>query len=115
MQYIYHGVPEQMIGDVLMPLNRMKTTQPELHKKYLEKYEGRREILQRRIPLLDCLWNDVVQFLPLNPQDVFEAQRELGIIEVVPAYKFFKINLDMLDPKKQWYISRQLLAKRMYQ
>jgi len=100
MQHIYHGVPEQMTGNVLMPLNRMKTTQPKLYKKYLEKYKGREEILQKRIPLLGCFWNDVVQFSPLNPQVVFETQKELGIIESVPPYNFFQIELETLDPSK---------------
>ena len=100
MQYIYHGVPEQMSGETLMSLNEMKTTQPQLYKKYLEKYEGREEILQKRIPLFDCLWNDVVQFLPLNPQSVFDVQKELGILKSVPPYKFFQINLATLDPNK---------------
>lgn len=100
MQSIYHGIPEQMIGDVLMPLNRMETAQPELYTKYMQKYAGREEILQKRIPLLDCLWNDVVQFLPINPQDIFEAQQELGIIKTIPSYKYFKIDPYTLDPAK---------------
>jgi hypothetical protein len=100
MQTIYHGVPEHMVGTILMPLNQTKTTQPELYSKYLEKYQGREEILEKRIPLLDCLWNDVVQFLPINPNSVFEAQKELGIIPEVPPYRFFEIDLATLDADK---------------
>ena len=89
-----------MIGDELIPFNRMYATNPELKAKYLEKYMGREEILQRRIPLLDCLWSDVVQFLPLHPRKVFEVQTALGLTSNVPPYKFFEINVDLLDPKK---------------
>lgn len=78
----------------------MHTPRPELIDKYLEKYKGREEILERRIPLLDCLWNDVVQFLPFHPQKVFELQVEMGLIPKLPHYKFFEIDLGLLDPKK---------------
>ncbi|HUP26402.1 MAG TPA: hypothetical protein VM124_02005 [Candidatus Limnocylindrales bacterium] len=98
MNFIYHGVPEQMIGTHLIPLNRMDATMAETRDKNLEKYEGREEILERKIPLLDCLWNDVIQFLPLHPQKVFELQQELGLIDNVSPYKFFEINLRNLDP-----------------
>ena len=72
----------------------------ETRNKNLEKYEGREEILERKIPLLDCLWNDVVQFLPLHPQKVFKLQKELGLITIVPPYKFYEIDASNLDPQK---------------
>ena len=100
MTYVYHGLPEDMKGDVLIPLSQMHATDPELRDKYLEKYEGREEILQRKIPLLDCLWNDVVQLLPLHPKKVFECQMELGLIAELPDYKYFEVDLQQLDPEK---------------
>ncbi len=100
MTYLYHGVPEDMKGHELMPLNKMFETDHELHKKYLEKYKGREEILERRIPLLDCLWNDVVQLLPLHPRKLFELQKKLGIVHGIPDYKYFEIDLAKLDPKR---------------
>lgn len=98
MKYVYHGVPEQMVGSQLIPLNYMPAHMQSIRDKNLEKYEGREEILERKIPLLDCLWNDVVQFLPLHPQTVFELQKEFGLIPKVPPYKFFEINLETLHP-----------------
>ena len=100
MPFIYHGVPESMAGYELMPLNLMRQTLPDLYARYAAKYTGREEIMQRRIPLLDCLWNDVIQFLPLHPRTVFELQQELGLIPEVPPYKFFEIDLAALDPNK---------------
>lgn len=58
--YFYHGVPDELKGTQLIPLNNMLAVNPDLQARYLEKYKGREEILERRIPLLDCLWNDVV-------------------------------------------------------
>lgn len=78
----------------------MQVAMSEIRDKNLEKYGEREEILKRRIPLLDCLWNDVVQFLPLHPQKVFELQHELGLIPSVPPYNFYEIDLTTLDPSK---------------
>jgi hypothetical protein len=100
MSVIYHGVPEHMEGRSLLPLNQMATSHPELHTQYLKKYEGREEIMQKKIPLLECLWNDVVQFLPLNPIKIFELQVELGFIPNVPSYQFYKIELSQLNSDK---------------
>lgn len=100
MHYVYHGVPENMEGNELIPLNQMKESYPELYALHLTKYEGREEILERRIPLLNCLWNDVIQFLPLHPRKVFELQVELGLISEVPPYKFFAIDPKLFNPEK---------------
>lgn len=100
MSYLYHGITEKMRGDSLIPLNKMMAVDPELHTKYLEKYKGREEILERKIPLLDCLWNDVVQLLPLHPGKLFELQHELGIVKELPDYRYFQIDPKLLDPSK---------------
>lgn len=100
MIYFYHGIPEDMRGDKLIPLNKMLEVDAELREKYLEKYKGREEILERKIPLLDCLWNDVVQLLPLHPRKLFELQKELGLINEIPDYKYFEIDRATLDPQQ---------------
>lgn len=89
-----------MKGHELIPLNKMFETDHELHQKYLEKYKGREEILKRKIPLLNCLWNDVVQLLPMHPKKIFECQKELDLIDSLPDYSYFEIDLDLLDPNK---------------
>lgn len=89
-----------MRGDKLIPLSQMQSKDLELHDKYLEKYKGREEIVERKIPLLGCLWNDVVQLLPLHPKKVFECQMKLGLITTMPNYKYFEIDLSTLDPKR---------------
>lgn len=98
--YFYHGIPEDMKGTELIPLNKMLEVDPELRAQYLEKYKGREEILGRKIPLLDCLWNDVVQLLPLHPRQLFELQKELGLIPEIPSYKYYQIDTSTLDPSQ---------------
>ena len=89
-----------MKGMELIPLNKMLEVDPDLRAKYLEKYKGREEILERKLPLLDCLWNDVVQLLPLHPRQLFELQKELGLITEIPDYKYYQINTSTLDPSQ---------------
>ena len=98
--YFYHGIPEDMKGSELIPLNKMLEVDPELQAQYLEKYKGREEILERKIPLLDCLWNDVVQLLPLHPRQLFGLQKELGLIPEIPDYKYYQIDTSTLDPSQ---------------
>lgn len=97
MTFLYHGIPEDMKGDELITLSQMFAKDPVLHQKYLEKYKGREEILERRIPLLDCLWNDVVQLLPLHPRKLFELQLQLGLINEIPEYRYFQIDPTTLN------------------
>jgi hypothetical protein len=100
MQYIYHAVPENMVGDSLIPLNLMPESMTVIHDAQLAKYEGREHVLEHKIPLLDCLWNDVVQFTPVHPKEVFELQVKMGIIPKIPAYRYFEIDLTTFDPTK---------------
>lgn len=100
MNFIYHHLPEPMVGTQLIPLNKMPNSMSETRDKNLGKYKGRDELLERNIPLLNCLWNDVVQFIPVHPQKIFQLQQELGLIPNVPPYNFYEIDLKSLDSKK---------------
>lgn len=100
MTYLYHGVPEKMEGTQLIPLNEMFKSHTDLYEQYMDKYKGREEILERRIPLLDCLWNDVVQLLPLHPRALFELQQKLGLIEEIPNYEYFQVDSGKLESDK---------------
>lgn len=89
-----------MRGNELVPLSKMLEIDPELRATYLKKYKGREEILERKIPLLDCGWNDVVQLLPLHPLQLFKLQKHLGNIDAIPDYKYYKVDISKLDPAK---------------
>ena len=89
-----------MIGTTLVPLNQMPGSMSEIRDIHLSKYQGREEILKSQIPLLDCLWNDVVQLLPFHPQSLFDLQVEIKLVPQVPHYKYFAIDLTLLDPNK---------------
>ncbi|MDR6550415.1 hypothetical protein J2736_001598 [Paenibacillus qinlingensis] len=95
--FIYHAVPKQMIGTKLKTLNEIKKTNPELHELYIDKYKPNRlMLLERRIPKLDCLWNDVIHFLPIHPKLVYNGLVEAGAKPGVHRF-FYKIPLSTIS------------------
>ncbi|MGG4470614.1 group-specific protein [Paenibacillus alvei] len=101
-EFIYHMVPNQMVGDKLIPLNSLKTTYPDLYENYTKKYldhPERSKLLQRYIPRLNCLWNDVIHFLPIHPHYVFDTLSNL-VIKTKEEVHFYKIPIELLAHNK---------------
>ena len=73
MPFIYHLVPENLTGRVLYPLNELKTRLPEVYATHLSKYSGRESLMQRQIPPLHCLWNDVLHCSPVHPAQLRQS------------------------------------------
>lgn len=108
MEYVYHMVPSKMIDDKLISLNSLKEKREELYKEYAKKYNDhpdRVKLLERRVPKLDCLWNDVIFFLPLHPHHVYRALKTIGV-NVKTNLLFYKIpTKNLLNNKNAvyWY------------
>lgn len=103
-RYVYHLLPNPMMGTVLYPLNHLKEINPELAAKALEKYKNREEITKRKIPILNVLWNDVLHFSCLDPQKTFKAVVEIVGLRNVTR-KVLKIPIEVFDPKKCVYFN----------
>nr|WP_251025955.1 group-specific protein [Bacillus sp. ISL-47] len=98
-------VPKEMKGDKLIPLNSLKKSHPNMYNRYSKKYfdhPERTKLLTRQIPKLNCLWNDVLHFLPLHPYYVYEALTSLGI-KTKEGQLFFKIPIEKLKNNKNAY------------
>lgn len=78
MNYLYHRVPKNVRGNVLYPLNTLKEIYPGIYKQRIKNYAGRESIMLHRIPVLDCLWNDVLHFSAVNPKEIKQALIEAG-------------------------------------
>lgn len=99
MEYVYYMVPKKMAGQQLIPLNQLKESEPELYAEAIQKYNDhpeRLKLLVKRIPQLECLWNDVLHFLPIHPSHVYEGLRSLGI-KVKTDLLFYEIPVDRLS------------------
>lgn len=96
--YVYHMVPREMVGQELMPLNRLGAMYPDLYERYAKKYfdhPERPKLLMKEIPQLNCLWNDVVHFLPIHPSHLYKALTELDI-ETKENLMFYQIPIQKL-------------------
>ncbi|MDX1613091.1 MAG: hypothetical protein R3300_02205 [Candidatus Promineifilaceae bacterium] len=96
MSYVYHLVPGNFVGEVLYPLNQLRETYPDLYQSHVKKYQGRERLLTWRIPILDCLWNDVLHFSPVHPRQIRDGFLATGYdwkprrwFEVNPAARGF--------------------------
>lgn len=96
MQYVYHLIPKNFVGNVLFPLNRLKDSLPETYLSQAAKYAGREKMLERQIPKLNCLWNDVLHCSSLNPRILFEHLESIGLGSY-SGTKWYKIPCSVLE------------------
>ena len=64
----------------------------------MSKYVGREHITQQRIPILDCLWNDVLHFSAVNPKEVKQALVEAGR-NLDFSMSFYQVDPKLIGPK----------------
>ncbi len=96
MPSVFHAVPHPMTGSVLYPLNELKERDPEVSPREVAKYEGREAVRELHVPILDCLWNDVLHFSTVDPRDVAAALEAVGLEPL--RRRFFEIDARELDP-----------------
>jgi hypothetical protein len=95
-QYFYHLMPSPMYGRKLLPLSDIAIKYPSLAEKQKENYEGRSELLSKRVKPLDCTWKDVLFCSCLNPAVIFAALEMLGLLDNSPP-KIMKFPIDRLE------------------
>lgn len=76
--FVYHLHPKEMVGDYLYPLNQLREKAPDVYAAQAQKYKGREQLLERIIPPLNCLWNDVLHLSPVHPAAVRDALLAAG-------------------------------------
>ncbi len=86
MNYIYHRIPDNMIGNILYPLNQLKDISLDSYKTAFSKYDDRPYLPNRVIYPLECFWNDVLFFLPINPVLHIEFIKKYGYGKIKASY-----------------------------
>jgi len=90
-----------MRGTVLYPLNQLKEIYPDAYDEYVKKYVGREHLLETRIPILNCLWNDVLHFTAVHPETLYKNLKEAGFdADEIVSKKWFKVPIDLLEQDK---------------
>ncbi len=98
--FVYHRVVENMSGKILYPLNQLKETHPEIYLQHLKKYTGREQILEVKIPTLNCLWNDVIHFTAVSPYELLDNLKKGGMKDDSIVWsKWYKIPISLLNPE----------------
>ena len=85
MPFVYHIVHEKMHGKMLYSLNSLKRKYPQAYKEEIKKYKGRKEVMKRKIPHLNCYWNDAIH--------VYSAYSYKRAIRCFKYRKGFGLNL----------------------
>lgn len=99
MNYLYHQVPKNMKGKILYPLNVLKGADPELYSEHVKKYDGRANVMEQTIPILDCLWNDALHLSAIHPKALKAALIEAGGSKEMQM-TCYQIDPFSLDPEK---------------
>jgi hypothetical protein len=79
MSVIYHGVPREMVGDVIYPLSQLATIDATRYAFQRSKYAGREAALDFRVPHLDLLLTETVHCACLHPYHLYSARRAVGL------------------------------------
>lgn len=96
MNYLYHRVPDCMSGTILYPLNVLREKYPAVYECAAGKYVGREHLMQEKIGPLNCLWNDVLHFTAVDPNDIKQA-----IIQAGRNFhgSYYQIDPNLIDSK----------------
>jgi hypothetical protein len=90
-----------MFGDILYPLNTLREINKDTYEFYTSRYKGRETLLEQKIPVLNCLWNDVLHCSPIDLRLIYKALIKAGHHKVkVKNIEFFKIPIELLKDIK---------------
>lgn len=101
-------MPKNFVGDTIYPLNQIKETLPEIYNQQSQKYGNRLELMEAKIPILDCLWNDVIHLLAVESDDLFTKYFDIvskynpDRIKILSPieHNYFQIDSKTLDQDK---------------
>lgn len=87
-----------MCGSVLYPLNELREIYPDVYAAHVKKYDGREVMLTRKIPPLNCLWNDVLHFTAVTPGELKANLAKADI--ALGSDPWFKVPISSIDAGK---------------
>jgi len=79
MRFVYHLCAPDFRGDVLYPLDELRSVYPDLYERERVKYEGRDSVLRFVVPHLGVTWGATVNLSALDPAHLVAERRRLGV------------------------------------
>ncbi len=115
VRYVYHAVPEPMLGATLYPLNALRVVHPVAYEYAVQKYNWRKSFLEMVIPKLNCLWNDVLHFTVIHPNTVYQELKAAGM-QSDRSVLFFEVPVEMLShlPYAMYQTPKPTLVESSY-
>jgi hypothetical protein len=107
-----------MFGNILYPLNTLREIDKDTYESHSSKYMGRETLMEQKIPVLNCLWNDVLHCSPIDFRLIYKALIRAGQhkfrnkeyfkipIELLKNIEFVKYKFDkeIFDREKKAYV-----------
>lgn len=90
---VYHIKQPGFRGEKLYPLSKLKGVHPDIHARYLKKYEGREWMNAVVIEYFNCLWNDVLHFSLMHPSLIYKTLTDLGFEHHKVQREWFEVPL----------------------
>lgn len=106
IEFVYHLKPTNLSGNILYPLNVLKEISPDAYANHVQKYSYRKDLMDTKFPIVNCLWNDALHLSPVdigllieNQVNIFKAagkEKDLDL-EKVNNRKYFRIDIKKLN------------------
>lgn len=108
--FLYHAVPDQLTGNVIYPLNQLKKKYPTIYREQAKKYAGDPFLMQYRLPILNCGWNDVIHLSAVPPHQLYHHLLEAGFSPLPwSCFAIDPLQLDLKNLLVYWYRQDYLL------
>ena len=85
MAFVYHLVPNPMLGSVLVPLEDLGRVSPAAFEAQQAKYTRREAVLDARITADGLRFNATVHCAPLHPRHLYRLRAHMGLLPPTPA------------------------------
>lgn len=96
MTFVYHQLPDAMVGATLWPLAQLVAVDPAAASRQRAKYSDRPGRADRPVEPLGCTWADVVFFSPVHPAQLQAAMRRAR--PNWPESEWLEVDAATLDP-----------------
>lgn len=95
--YLYHFVPQSQVGNIIYPLNQLKSVNPGIYESQSAKYKNQKE---KDVEIPDFgYWNDCINLMPVSPDLVKKELEKFGH-DTNWSWRFYKIDSKNLDNSK---------------